>query len=45
MKLLVPEDKEQAPLEPSLPSHVLSLHALRGLPLQEQVRLLLKEGR
>ncbi|XP_050301715.1 DNA-directed RNA polymerase III subunit RPC5 [Anthonomus grandis grandis] len=44
LKLLVPEDKEQKPLEPTLPSHVLSLHALRGLPLQEQCRLLLKDA-
>lgn len=44
MKLLVPEDKEQTPLEPTLPSHVMSLHALRGLPLQEQCRLLLKDA-
>lgn len=29
---------------PQLPSHVLSLHALRGLPLQEQCRLLLKDA-
>lgn len=45
MKLLIPEDKEQTPLEPSLPSHVLSLHALRDLPLLQQCKLLLKEGK
>lgn len=44
VKLLVPEDKEQTPLEPSLPSHILSLHALRALPLLEQCRQLLKDG-
>ncbi|CAG9770968.1 unnamed protein product [Ceutorhynchus assimilis] len=44
LKLLIPADKEQTPLEPTLPSHVLSLHALRGLPLQEQCKLLLKEA-
>ncbi|KAJ8979411.1 hypothetical protein NQ317_015843 [Molorchus minor] len=44
MKLLVPEDQEQTPLEPSLPSHVLSLHALRALPILEQCRLLLKDA-
>lgn len=42
--MLVPEDQEQTPLEPSLPSHVLSLHALRALPILEQCRLLLKDG-
>ncbi|XP_066258647.1 DNA-directed RNA polymerase III subunit RPC5 [Euwallacea similis] len=44
MTLLVPEDKEQAPLEPTLPSHVLSLHALRDLPLSQQCKLLLKDA-
>lgn len=44
VKLLIPEDQEQTPLEPSLPSHVLSLHALRALPILEQCRLLLKDG-
>ncbi|XP_030749285.1 DNA-directed RNA polymerase III subunit RPC5-like [Sitophilus oryzae] len=44
VKLLVPEDQEHKPLEPTLPSHILSLHALRGLPLLEQCRLLLKEA-
>nr|CAI5834613.1 unnamed protein product [Callosobruchus analis] len=45
VKLLIPEDKEQAPLEPTLPSHVLSLHSLRALPILEQCRLLLKDGK
>lgn len=45
VRLLIPEDKEQAPLEPSLPSHVLSLHALRALPIPEQCRQLLKDGK
>ncbi|KAG5878014.1 hypothetical protein JTB14_025469 [Gonioctena quinquepunctata] len=44
IKLLIPEDQEQTPLEPSLPSHMLSLHALRALPLLEQCRLLLKDA-
>ncbi|KAJ8929805.1 hypothetical protein NQ314_017402 [Rhamnusium bicolor] len=44
LKLLVPEDQEQAPLEPSLPSHILSLHALRALPILKQCRLLLKDA-
>ncbi|XP_076271749.1 RNA polymerase III subunit E [Rhynchophorus ferrugineus] len=44
LKLLVPEDKEEKPLEPTLPSHILSLHSLRGVPLQEQCSLLLKEA-
>ncbi|CAH1987468.1 unnamed protein product [Acanthoscelides obtectus] len=45
VKLMIPEDKEQAPLEPTLPSHVLSLHSLRALPILEQCRLLLKDGK
>lgn len=45
VRLLIPEDKEQIPLEPTLPSHVLSLHALRALPILEQCRLLLKDGK
>lgn len=45
VKLLVPEDKEQTPLEPTQPSHVLSLHSLRALPLLEQCRQLLKDGK
>ncbi|VEN48219.1 unnamed protein product [Callosobruchus maculatus] len=44
VKLLIPEDKEQVPLEPTLPSHVLSLHSLRALPVLEQCRLLLKDA-
>lgn len=44
VRLLIPEDKEQTPLEPSLPSHVLSLHALRAQPILEQCRQLLKDG-
>lgn len=45
LRLLIPEDQEQAPLEPTLPSHLLSLHALRALPLLEQCRILLKDGK
>lgn len=45
VRLLIPEDKEQTPLEPTLPSHVLSLHALRALPILEQCRQLLKDGK
>lgn len=44
VKVLVPEDKEQSMAEPCLPSNVVSLHALRALPLQEQCKLLLKDG-
>ncbi|XP_023029282.1 RNA polymerase III subunit E [Leptinotarsa decemlineata] len=44
IKLLIPENKEKTPLEPSLPSHMLSLHALRELPVLEQCRLLLKDA-
>lgn len=44
IRLLVPEDKEQAQIKPSLPSNVMSLHALRELPVYEQCKLLLKDG-
>ncbi|KAL3272754.1 hypothetical protein HHI36_014215 [Cryptolaemus montrouzieri] len=44
VRLLVPEDQEQSSVEPALPSHVMSLHALRALPLLEQCRLLLKDA-
>ncbi|CAH1109394.1 unnamed protein product [Psylliodes chrysocephalus] len=44
LRLLIPEDQEQAPLEPVLPSHLLSLNALRALPLQERCRVLLKDA-
>ncbi|XP_060522207.1 DNA-directed RNA polymerase III subunit RPC5 [Cylas formicarius] len=44
MSLLVPENREETPLEPALPSHVMSLHALRALPVPEQCRLLLKDA-
>lgn len=44
LKVLVPEDKEQSTIEPCLPSNVVSLHALRALPIQEQCKLLLKDG-
>lgn len=45
IRLLVPEDKEQAQIKPSLPSNVMSLHALRELPVLEQCKLLLKDGK
>lgn len=45
VKILVPEDKEQSKIEPCLPSNVVSLHALRALPMQEQCKLLLKDGK
>ncbi|CAG9812467.1 unnamed protein product, partial [Phaedon cochleariae] len=44
IRLLVPEDQEQVPLEPTLPSNVLSLRALKALPILEQCRLLLKDA-
>lgn len=44
IRLLVPEDQEQSTAEPTLPSHLMSLHALRQLPLVEQCRLLLKDA-
>lgn len=45
IKLLVPDDQEQAVMEPTLPSHIISLHSLRSFPIQEQCRLLLKDGK
>lgn len=45
IKLLIPEDQEQSIMKPSLPCNVLSLHALRSLPLQEQCKLLLKDAK
>ncbi|XP_044759319.1 DNA-directed RNA polymerase III subunit RPC5 [Coccinella septempunctata] len=42
LKHLVGKDQEQSTDEPSLPSHLISLNALRALPLLEQCRLLLK---
>lgn len=44
LRVLIPEDQEQAIIEPTLPSHVMSLHALRALPIPEQCRLLLKDA-
>lgn len=44
VKILVPDDKEQSKIEPCLPSNVVSLHALRALPIQEQCKFLLKDG-
>ncbi|XP_050511536.1 DNA-directed RNA polymerase III subunit RPC5 [Diabrotica virgifera virgifera] len=44
IRLLIPEDQEQTPLEPVLPSHLLSLNALRALPIQERCRVLLKDA-
>lgn len=43
IKLLIPQDKEQAPDEPMLPSHLFSLNHLKTLPLQERCRVLLKD--
>lgn len=45
LKVLVPDDKQQPKIEPGLPSNVVPLHALRALPLQEQCKLLLKDGK
>lgn len=45
IRVLVPEDREVAQVTPSLPSHVMSLHSLRALPLLEQCRMLLKDGK
>lgn len=44
IRMLVPEDQEQAQIKPSLPSNVVSLHALRELPILEQCKFLLKDG-
>lgn len=45
IRLLIPEDKEHAQIKPSLPSNMMSLHALRELPVLEQCKLLLKDGK
>ncbi|KAK9754708.1 RPC5 protein [Popillia japonica] len=45
IRVLVPEDREEAQVTPSLPSHVMSLHSLRALPLLEQCRMLLKDAK
>lgn len=45
IRVLVPEDREVAQVTPSLPSHVMSLHSLRALPLLEQCRMLLKDAK
>lgn len=45
LRLLVPQDKEEAAVIPQLPAHVISLNALKQLPLLEQCRLLLKDGK
>lgn len=42
LKILVPPDKEEAIVFPSLPANVLSLTGLKTLPILEQCRLLLK---
>lgn len=44
LKILVPPDKEEAIVFPSLPANVLSLTGLKTLPILEQCRLLLKNG-
>lgn len=44
IRILVPEDQEQATIKPSLPSNVVSFHALGALPLQERCKHLLKDG-
>lgn len=45
VRILIPEDQQQLAAEPILPSHVMSLHALRAQPIQEQCKLLLKDGK
>lgn len=44
LRMLIPPDQEEAAVIPQQPSHVLSLNALKTLPLLEQCRLLLKDG-
>lgn len=44
LRLLVPPDQEEAAVIPQQPAHVISLSALKQLPLLEQCRLLLKDG-
>ncbi|KAK4874932.1 hypothetical protein RN001_014292 [Aquatica leii] len=45
LRRLVPEDKEQAIIRPSLPSNVVSFSSLRALPLFEQCKLLLQDAK
>lgn len=45
IRRLVPEDQEQAIIRPSLPSNVVSFSSLKTLPLLEQCKLLLKDGK
>lgn len=45
LRTLVPEDQEQAIIKPSLPSNVVSLSSLRALPLLDQCKMLLKDGK
>ncbi|GJQ72361.1 hypothetical protein Trydic_g3446 [Trypoxylus dichotomus] len=45
IRVLIPKDREEAQVTPSLPSHVMSLHSLRALPLLEQCRMLLKDAK
>lgn len=45
IKILVPEDREKLDAKPCLPSHVMSLHALRALPIDDQCKHLLKDGK
>lgn len=44
LKSLMPLEVEDGGTLPSLPSHVLSLNALKTLPLLDQIKLLLKDG-
>lgn len=44
LRMLVPADQEEAAVVPQQPAHVVSLNALKQLPLAEQCRLLMKDG-
>ncbi|KAF5284395.1 hypothetical protein FQA39_LY17070 [Lamprigera yunnana] len=45
LRRLIPEDREQAIILPSLPSNVVSFSSLRKLPLLDQCKLILKDAK
>lgn len=45
LRMLVPVDQEEAAVIPQQSAYVVSLNALKQLPLLEQCRLLLKDGK
>lgn len=45
VRMLVPEDKEKKIVLPNLPLNVMSLHALKALPLIDRCKTLLMSGK